>query len=61
MSKMEAKQNIEDFMLQRGYTYTPQDIIEIYVAYYKKGYYISRTMEDCVKHLEEEIEIMIAK
>lgn len=60
MNKMEAKQNIENFMLQRGYTYTPQDIIEIYVEYYKKDFYISHTMEDCVKHLKKELEIIIA-
>ena len=46
MNQAEAKQNIEDFILQRGYTYKVEDIVESFLTYYKKGYYVSYTMKD---------------
>ena len=60
MDKEQAKKNIMDFIKKRDYTYTLEQLTEIYLDYYKKGYYISFTSKDCVKHLEKELEIITA-
>jgi hypothetical protein len=58
MDKAEARKKIEDFILQRDYTYTVESLLESYLDYYKKGYYISFTTKDCIKHLETELKIL---
>lgn len=60
MDKEQAEKKIIDFIESRGYTYTVDSLIEIYLDYYKKGCYISYTSKDCVKHLENELEILTA-
>ena len=51
MDKEKARKKIEEFILKRGYTYTVESLIESYLEYYKKGYYISFTTKDCIKNL----------
>ncbi len=58
LEKEKARKNVENFIKQRGYTYTVDCLIESYVDYYKKGYYISHTTEDCIHHLENEFEVL---
>ena len=50
---------IEAFIKQRGYTYTVEDILSTYQEYYKRGYYISHSMNVCIEHLETEINALL--
>lgn len=59
--KVKAKEKIEKFIQKRGYTYNVSNILETYVDYYAKGYYISHTMEDCIGNLETEIVILLGE
>jgi hypothetical protein len=56
--RAEAINNIEDFVKERGYTYTVEQMLDSYVKYYKNGWYISHSMKDCVKHLGQELELL---
>lgn len=58
MQKENARKNIEDFITKRGYTYTVESLIASYLNYYKQGYYVSYTAKDCIKNLENELEIL---
>lgn len=60
MNTEQARQNIELFMKKRNYTYSVESTLEFYIEYYKKGYYISHSMKDCVKHLESELEVLVS-
>lgn len=61
MDKKQAKKNVEKFIVKRNYTYTVESILESYINYYKKGYYISHSMKDCVEHLSKELEVLSAE
>ncbi|WCK57023.1 hypothetical protein PP175_27935 (plasmid) [Aneurinibacillus sp. Ricciae_BoGa-3] len=58
MDKEQARKKVEEFIAQRGYTYTVEDLIESYLKYYKQGYYVSFTTKECIKYLEQEFEIL---
>ncbi|WP_273854041.1 hypothetical protein [Guptibacillus spartinae] len=60
VEKKEAIKNVKQFIKDRQYTYKVHDIVESYQEYYKKGWYISYTMKDCIKHLKEELEVLTA-
>jgi len=58
MDKEQARKIIEGFITQKGYTYTADRVVETYLSHYKQGYYVSHTMKDCIKHLEQELEVL---
>lgn len=60
MDKEQARKKIEEFLSLRGYTYTVESLISIYLEYYKEGWYISYTAKDCMKHLESALETITA-
>lgn len=58
MTKEIAIQNINDFMKNRGYDFSVHHILDAYTHYFKKGYYVSETTMDSIKHLTEELEFL---
>lgn len=60
MNKEQARENIENYIKRCGYTHTVEGLIDSYLEYYKKGYYVSYTTKDCIKNLTEELELLTA-
>lgn len=60
MEKEHARENIMNYIKQCGYTHTVEGLIDSYLKYYKKGYYVSFTTKDCIKNLESELETLTA-
>lgn len=58
MNKKQARQKIENFIKRRGYTWNTETLLEVYLNYYKQGWYVSYTAKDCIKHLENELETL---
>ncbi|MDF2881295.1 MAG: hypothetical protein K0R54_1852 [Clostridiaceae bacterium] len=56
--KQENTNKIIKFIKGRYYTYSVEDIIREYKKH-KEGFYISYTMHDCIKNLENEIKYLI--
>lgn len=57
--KRTPREMIERFIKKNGYTYKVEDILESYKEKFTKGYYVSYTMEICIKALENEIKELI--
>lgn len=50
---------IENFIKEYEYTYKVADILKSYKKYWVNGRYTSYTMTICIKHLEEDIRILL--
>ena len=46
---------IKDFIIKRDYTYDVYIILDYYINYYLKGYYISHTMKDCIYNCDKQL------
>lgn len=57
--KNQSYKTIKNFIRVNGYTYKVKDILENYQQYWMKGYYVSYTMEHCIKNLENEIKDLL--
>lgn len=58
MDREQARQIVEGFIAQHSYTYTVDQVIDGYLNYYKQGFYVSYTMKNCIKNLEQELEVL---
>lgn len=60
MTKLEANPytKIITFLSERGYSYTPTDVIRGYNQS-QSGIYVSNTMKECIKNLKPEIELLL--
>lgn len=47
---------IEKFIKERGYTWTPEEIVQQYVEMYSKGYYVSHTCKWVIEKFKEDLE-----
>lgn len=52
---------IYSFIKINGYTWTVEDVLKDYEKYYKKGYYVSYTMEHIIKNNETAILVLLGE
>ena len=55
----ESYNNIKRFIEIYNYTYKVKDIIEDYLKYYVKGYYVSYTMNICIQNNMADIKHLV--
>ncbi len=58
MDVEQARAKVKEYIDKCRYTYEVDSIVESYLEYYKKGFYVSYTTKDCIKNLETELKII---
>ena len=54
----QALEKVKEFIAQRQYNYSVEQLVENYLKYYKGGFFVSRSLGDCIEHVGEELELL---